>query len=264
MILALDVGNSHIFGGVFDNDKLKFKFRKQSRANVSSDELGIFLKSVLRENNIEADQIEDISICSVVPDLSHSLRNCSIKYFNIEPFVLLPGAKTGLNIKYKNPSEVGADRISNAIGTTHLFPRKNLIIIDFGTANTLCAISKEKEYLGGLILPGLKISVDALSSRTAKLPTVEIVVPQEKIGRSTIESIQSGIFYGNLFQMKELAKMIKNEYFSNEESLVIGTGGFARLFEHENLFDELIPDLVLLGLNFALKLNREKIYATND
>lgn len=257
MILTLDVGNSHIFGGLFDKDKLRFKFRKQSRTNTTSDELGIFLKSVLRENNIEAHEIRDIAICSVVPDLLYSLRNCAIKYFKLEPFVLGPGSRTGLNIKYKNPSEVGADRISNAIATTHLFPKKNLIIIDFGTANTLCAVSKEKEYLGGLILPGLKISVEALSSRTSKLPTVEIVVPEEKIGRTTTQSIQSGLFYGNLFQLRELAKMIKEEYFSDEESMIIGTGGFARLFENKNLFDEMIPDLVLIGLSFALKLNRE-------
>jgi type III pantothenate kinase len=257
MILTLDVGNSQIFGGVFDDYKLKLKFRKTSKSNLTSDELGIFLKSVLRENDITTNCINHISICSVVPAMLHSLTNCCIKYFKQNPFILKPGSKTGLKLKYKNPLEIGSDRIANAIATTKLYPDTNLIVIDFGTANTFCAISKNKEYLGGLILPGLKISMAALASNTAKLPSVEIIQPEELVARSTTESIQSGLYYSTLVTVKEITKMIKMNYFPTGKTLVIGTGGFARLFEHERLFDELVPDLVLIGLNLALRLNNE-------
>ena len=124
MILALDVGNSQIFGGVFEKDELKVRFRRTSKNASSSDEVGVFLRSVLRENDIEPSEIRQITMCSVVPDAVHSLRNACKKYFNMNPFILEPGVKTGLKINYRNPVEVGADRIANAIAATHLFPKK--------------------------------------------------------------------------------------------------------------------------------------------
>jgi type III pantothenate kinase len=129
-------------------------------------------------------------ICSVVPDAVHSLRNCFRKYFRFEPFVLQPGAKTGLKIRYRNPLEVGADKIANAIGALRRFPGRHLLIIDFGTATTVCAVTKDKEYLGGIITPGINISMVALESQTARLPAVEILRPSEVLGRFTVESMQ--------------------------------------------------------------------------
>jgi len=262
MILCIDVGNTQIHGGVFEKDELVIQFRKTSRQEFSSDEIGIFLRNVLRENKIEPEKIKGISICSVVPDLNHSLRAGCVKYFNIEPFFLRPGVKTGLKIKYRNPVEVGADRIANAIAATQIFPNKNLIVIDFGTATTFCVINKNKEYLGGIILPGIKISMEALESKTAQLPAVEIKEMNEVIGRSTVESIQSGLYFGQIGMVKELKQRIKEEAFKEEEPIVIGTGGFSRLFENAKLFDIMIPTLVLNGLLIAYNMNKEKEVTT--
>lgn len=265
MLLALDTGNSHIFGGVFDGENLRFKFRKTSKSDVSSDELGVFLSGVLRENGLSPDLIKKISVCTVVPDLTHTLTNCCIKYFRKPPFMLQPGAKTGLNIKYKNPAEVGADRIACAIAAVHLHPGENIIVADLGTANTICAITRKKDYLGGVIMPGIKISMEAMATRTAKLPVVEIIKPKEVVGRTTIDSIQSGLYYGNLAAIREISAVIKEQYFNSEKAVIIGTGGFSRLLENEKIFDELNPDLVLIGLKLAIGMNAERSgWSTKD
>lgn len=258
MILCLDVGNSQVYGGIYENGKILFRFRKRSEQAFSSDEFGIFLRNILRENNVDPERIRKISICSVVPDAIHSLVNCSKKYFNVNPFILQSGVKSGLNIKYRNPIEVGADRISNSIGATQMFPNRNLIIIDCGTATTFCAVSKKKDYLGGVIIAGLRISMEALESQTAKLPPVEIVRMEKVLGRSTIESIQSGLYFGHLATIKEITKRLTDECFTNEKPLIIGTGGFSSLFEQENnLFHHIVPDLVLNGLYLAYQMNHE-------
>lgn len=256
MILALDVGNSQIYGGLFDKEKMILSFRKTSKSGSSSDEVGIFLRSAIRENGSMPEKVTDIAICTVVPDVLYSLKGACKKYFNINPFVLQAGVKTGLKIKYRNPLEVGADRIANAIASSHQFANKNLIIVDLGTATTFCAVSKDKEYLGGTIIAGLKISMEALEGRTAKLPTVEIVSMQEALGKSTVESIQSGLYFGHLGQMREIISHLKTECFPSEETLVIGTGGFSHLFEKEKIFNHVIPDLVLKGLLISLEMNK--------
>jgi type III pantothenate kinase len=256
MILTLDVGNSQIFCGVFDGTELKATFRRSSSIRASSDEFGTFFRIILRENGIDPDRIEMAAICSVAPGAVHSLRNCFRKYFSLEPFLLQPGAKTGLKIRYRNPQEVGADKIANAVGALGRFPGRNLLIIDFGTATTLCAVTRDKEYLGGLITPGLHTSMLALDTQTARLPEVEIVRPAEVVGRSAVESIQSGLYYGTLGMMRSLAALVTKEHFAEERPLIIGTGGFGRLFEEEELFDEFVPELPLLGLRRALQLSQ--------
>ncbi|WP_372370280.1 type III pantothenate kinase [Candidatus Uabimicrobium sp. HlEnr_7] len=255
MILVLDVGNTQIHGGVFVENELRLQFRTGTKEGITSDDLGVFLRSVLRENHFELGQLQKIAICSVVPDLTHSIRNCVLKYFQMEPFFLQAGVKTGLKIKYRNPLEVGADRIANAIAATHLYPKKDIVVIDFGTATTLCAISHKKEYLGGIILPGLRIAMEMLDLKTAKLPKVQILKPKELIGRSTEESIQSGLYHGYLAIATELTKNIKSDYFANNKAMVIGTGGLARLYEKEQVFDDFVPTLALQGLKIALSLN---------
>lgn len=256
MILCLDVGNTQIFGGVFDNDNLVLQFRKTSREQFSSDEIGVFLKAVLRENEIAPKEIDAISICSVVPDRVHSLRNGCIKYFDAEPFILKPGVKTGLKIKYRNPVEVGSDRIANAIAANKLYPGKNLIVVDFGTATTFCVISKEREYLGGIILPGIRISMESLEKQTAQLPRVEIKEIDKVVGRSTVESIQSGLYFGQIGIVNEITKRVTVEAFQGEKPVIIGTGGFSSLFQSAGLFDVIKQTLVLDGLNEAYKLNK--------
>ena len=255
MDLCLDVGNSQIFGGVFDGDTLEVRFRRTSQLRSSSDELGVFFRSVLRENGVDPDRISRVAICCVVPDLLYSLRACCQKYFSLEPIVLRPGIKTGLKIRYEDPKEVGADRIADSVGATVLFPDRNVIVIDFGTATTLCATSKSKEFLGGNILPGVRLSMEALSRRTAQLPAVEILPPKRAIGRSTVESIQSGLYWSNVGMVREIVSRISAEEFPDEPPVVIGTGGFAQLFSREELFDEVAPDLILTGLKEIIQLN---------
>ena len=255
MLLCLDVGNTQIFGGVFEEEQIVLQFRKSSRLSSSSDEIGIFLREVLRENKINPESITDIAMCSVVPDVVYSIRNGCIKYFGIDPFILQAGVKTGLKIKYLNPLEVGSDRIANAIAAIHLHPNKNIVVIDFGTATTFDVISKEKEYLGGAIVPGIRISMEALESKTAKLPAVEIAVPENAIGKTTKDSIQAGLFYGHIGTTKEIISRITKEAFRGIKPFVIGTGGFANMFSDTGLFDTINPELVLKGIYYSVKMN---------
>lgn len=258
MILALDVGNSQIFGGVFQGNEIKLRFRTNSKGGASSDQIGLFLRQVLRENQIDPINITQITLCSVVPDVVHSLKNACRKYFDINPFILQAGVKTGLKILYHNPTEVGADRVANSVAANHLYPKQNLIIIDLGTATTFCAINQNKEYLGGVITPGVRISMEALENRTAKLPSVEIIKPAQTLGKSTVESIQSGLYYSHLGMMKEITQRLSKECFDNTQPIIIGTGGFATLFDKEDFFSTIQPDLVLFGLKQALELNLTK------
>jgi len=255
MILCIDVGNTSLHAGVYKDGKLIVQFRKTSRQQFSSDEFGVFLRSVLRENEINYKDIKEISLCSVVPDIIHSIRSGIVKYFKIEPFILRVGVKTGLKIKYRNPLEVGADRIANAIAGTTFFPDQNLIIVDFGTATTFCVVSKQKEYLGGIIIPGIRISMESLVRETALLPKVEIREVGQVIGKSTAESIQSGLYYSQIGTVKEVVAKVTSEAF-DEPPMIIGTGGFSSLFEPTGLFNYILPTLVLDGLFIVLQLNK--------
>ncbi len=255
MLLCLDVGNSQIYCGIYVADKLSLQFRRTSTVRSSSDELGVFLRSALRENGVEPDEIAQIAICCVVPDMLYSLRSCCQKYFDIEPLIMRPGIKTGIKIGYKDPKEVGADRIADAIGAVKLHPDRNLIVIDFGTATTVCAISKAPEFLGGNIIPGVRLSMDALEEKTAQLPSVEIVPVTSAIGKTTIQSIQNGLYWSNVGMVKELVARMTQEAFADDPPVVIGTGGFAHLFDGQDLFDEVVPDLILEGLREAVRLN---------
>lgn len=256
MILCLDIGNSQIFGGVFDNEKIRLRFRHDTTTSSTSDQLGIFLKSVLRENGLVCDAIKQIAVCSVVPTIDYSLRAACRKYFDIEPFFLQAGVKTGLKIKYRNPLELGADRIANAIAAMSDYPGENIIVIDFGTATTFCAISHKKEYLGGAILAGMRLSMNALQANTARLFSVEIIKPKNIVGRSTAENIQSGLYFGQLGILREFTTRITEEYFKDKKPVIVGTGGFAYLFEREELFTTVAPDLILHGLKQVLLLNQ--------
>jgi type III pantothenate kinase len=255
MLLCLDVGNSQMFCGVYDGDELVLQFRRTSSASSSSDEFGVFLRGALRENNLAPEAISRIAICSVVPGLIYSLRSCCQKYFAMDPLILRYGIETGLKISYKDPKEVGADRIADAIGAIKLYPNRNLVVVDFGTATTICAITKDREFLGGNIVPGVRLAMNALEEKTAQLPSVEIVPPKTSVGRSTVESIQSGLFWSNVGMVKELVARISAEVFADEAPFVIGTGGFASLFEGQQIFDAVVPDLILVGLREAVRLN---------
>lgn len=257
MLLCLDVGNTQIHGGVFDGDKLRVQFRKTTHPVGSSDEFGVFLRSVLRENGIDPAAVARVAICSVVPVVAYPLRAAAIKYFGSEPFILQAGVKTGLRVKYRNPLEVGADRIANAIAATQRHPGRDCIVVDCGTATTFDVVTSAGDYLGGAILPGIGISAETLSSRTARLPSVEITRPEVALGRSSAESIQSGLYFGHVGAIRELSRELIREAFPNSKPVIVATGGFSRMLESEKLFDEVVPELVLFGLKHAEQLNRE-------
>jgi type III pantothenate kinase len=257
MLLCLDIGNTQIHGGVFDGDALRCQFRKSTQPLGSTDELGIFLVSVLRENRVDPGSIARIALCSVVPAALHPVRGACRQYFNHEPFVLQAGVRTGLKVKYRNPLEVGADRIAGAIAGVARRPASDLIVVDCGTATTFDVVTASGDYLGGVILPGVGVSAETLASRTAKLPRVEIAKPDAVLGRSTVESIQSGLYHGHVGAIRHIVAGLTAEVFAGRRPHVIGTGGFARMLEEEHLFDELVPELVLLGLRQAEAMNRD-------
>jgi len=257
MLLCIDIGNTQIHGGVFDGDTLRCQFRKSTQPLGSTDELGIFFVAVLRENGIDPGSIDRVALCSVVPAALHPVRGASRQYFRCEPFVLQAGVKTGLKVRYRNPLEVGADRIAGAIAATQRHPSCNLVVVDCGTATTFDVITAAADYLGGVILPGMGVSAETLASRTAKLPRVEIARPEAVLGRTTIESIQSGLYHGHSGAIRHIVSELSREAFGGQRPHVVGTGGFARMLEEERLFDEIVPELVLLGLKHAESLNGE-------
>lgn len=257
MLLCLDVGNTHMLCGVFVKDKLSLRFRYATPLLGTADQFGIFLINILKHNKLDPLKIKAIAISSVVPNYDYTLRHSFFQYFKeADYFILQPGAKTGLNIRCKNPNEVGADRIANAIGAIAAFPEIGLIVVDLGTATTICAITKDRNYLGGAILPGLRLCMEALKNNTAKLMAVDIEMPSNYMGRTTRESIQSGLYYGHLGALKEIILGFKKEVFHGGTVKVIGTGGFAQLYEKTGLFDTLISDLVLQGLRKAYKYSQ--------
>jgi type III pantothenate kinase len=258
MLLCLDVGNTHLLGGVFSKNKLVLRFRYATPLLGTADQFGIFLVNILALHSLSSSEVKAIALSSVVPNYDYTLRHCFAQYFKTATcFLLQQGVKTGLNIRCKNPNEVGADRIANAVGAIAAFPGIPLIVVDMGTATTLCAITKNADYLGGAILPGMRLCMEALKNNTAKLMAVDIEVPGSYIGRTTRESIQSGLYYGHLGALKELILGFKKEIFAGESAKVLGTGGFSQLYEGRGLFDTIIPDLVLLGLQKAFNHSKK-------
>lgn len=255
MILCLDVGNSHIFGGVFKGEEIKLKFRYSTDQIGTSDQIGTFLRQVLRENQIDYSDIKHISLCSVVPSLDYTIVAACVKYFNIDPFVLKAGVKTGFKLHIKNPLELGADRMATSIAATHYYPKRNIVVADYGTATTYCAISSDNTYLGGVIMPGFKTAMQSLHFSTAKLPPVEIIKPQVTLGKSTDQNIQAGLYYSQLGAALLIIKNLSHEAFNGDKPVVLATGGFAYMLEDTNIFDAVLPDLVLQGLRIALAKN---------
>jgi type III pantothenate kinase len=256
MLLCLDVGNTHILGGVFRGNELLARFRYATPLLGTSDQFGIFLINILQAKKIDPSAVKSIAVSSVVPGHDYSLRHTSLNYFTADYFVLKGDQQPGLKIHYKNPSEVGADRIANAIGAMQHYPSRDLIIIDMGTATTLCGVTKDGDYLGGAILPGLRLGMESLRSNTAKLMEVNIEAPAHVIGKTTHESIQSGLFYGQLGALRELIAAFKQEAFADKQPMIVGTGGFSQMYKDKALFDAILPDLVLDGLRFAYERSR--------
>lgn len=257
MLLVIDVGNTNIVFGVFKDEELLYDWRIATERDRTSDEYGLLFEQIFRYHKIDPAEVENVIISSVVPPLMHTLPAMSAKYFNIDPIVVGPGVKTGMNIKYDNPREVGADRIVNAVAAYEKYGGP-LIIVDFGTAITFCAISKEGEYLGGAIAPGIKISTEALFMRTAKLPKVEIAKPDKVIARNTINSIQAGVVYGYIGMVDYIIeKMIEEMGVSKDKFNIIGTGGFSNLIASESKYIKKIDKMLTLeGLRIVFERNK--------
>ncbi|AJD29476.1 MULTISPECIES: type III pantothenate kinase [Clostridium] len=258
MILVLDVGNTNIVLGIYKNKELIANWRLATDNKRTADEYGIQVIELFSHNNLSFSDIEGVIISSVVPNIMYSLEHMISKYFNIKPIIVGPGVKTGINIKYDNPKEVGADRIVNAVAAHEIY-KKPLIIIDFGTATTFCSVTKEANYLGGTICPGIKISSDALFDKAAKLPRVELVKTPGVICKNTVASIQAGIIYGYAGQVDYIVSKMKKEMMAlgEEEPFVVATGGFAKLISEEaKSIDEINAILTLEGLRIIYEKNK--------
>lgn len=258
MLLAFDVGNSNIVLGLYEEKKLLTHWRMSTDKSKSADELGIFVNQLFQYEGFNTNQVTDVIISSVVPTIMYSLQHMAIKYFNTEAIVVGPGIKTGINVKYDNPRQVGADRIVNAVAAykKHGGP---LIVVDFGTATTFCAISKECAYLGGAISPGIKISSDALFQKASKLTRVELVKPKRVICKNTTQSIQSGVIYGYVGSVDHIVIRMKEELGSDQSIQVIATGGLAGLIASESKVIDIVDRFLTLdGLNYIYEMNKKE------
>lgn len=254
MLLAIDIGNTNIVLGVFKGEKLLATWRVATAIHKTEDEYGALLLDLMPLRNIEIKDITGAAVCSVVPSLLSTFEQLCQRFFNLEPLVVEAGIKTGIRIAMDNPKEVGADRIVNAAAAHHLYGGP-LIVIDLGTATTFDAVSREGDYLGGAIAPGIKIAAEALFMRTAKLPQVELAPPKKAIGKNSIAAIQSGIIFGYVGLIEGLVARIKKEMGGQVK--VIATGGLAEIIARETkAIDAIEKDLTLLGLRLINDLNK--------
>ena len=246
MILLIDVGNTNVTIGACENNELKASWRMTTNKDQTSDEIGVTLRNFFTYNEIDIGKIEGTIISSVVPPIMYSLTHAVRKYIGTEPIIVKSTSKMGLTVKVDNPKEVGADRLVNAVAAIKKY-KAPFIIVDFGTATTFCAINKDKEYLGGVILPGVKISLNALVEKTAKLPRIEIAKPDTVIGTNTVASMQSGMYYGYAGSVDNIVNKMKAEL--GEDATVIATGGLARMIAREaKTIDTIDSGLTLEGL----------------
>jgi type III pantothenate kinase len=257
MLLTFDVGNTNIVMGVYKDHQLITNWRMATDYSKSADEIGIFIHQLFAHEKLDVSDVKDIIISSVVPHVMYSLQHMTQKYFDREAIVIGPGIKTGMNIKYDNPRQVGADRIVNAVAGFKKYGGP-IIIVDFGTATTFCAVSEKCEYLGGAILPGIKISADALYERAAKLTRVELVKPDHIICKNTSQSIQAGIIYGYVGSVDYIVKKMKEE-LGSENVNVIATGGLSTLIASESEQIQVVDKFLTMdGLNIIYHMNKPK------
>jgi type III pantothenate kinase len=254
MLLAIDIGNTNIVWGVFDGDKPLADWRVGTDHAKTTDEYAILLLDLLRVEGISPERVNDVILSSVVPPLTPLFEELSETYFHCFPLIVSAELETGLTIKYTNPQEVGSDRIVNAAAAYRRYGGP-IIIVDFGTATTFCAVTADGEYLGGAIAPGLRISAEALYARTAKLPKIELARPKSAIGQDTVTSMQAGLIFGYAGLVDELVRRIQHEL--GRECFVLATGGLAGLIAPESqAIREIRPHLTLEGLALLWALNR--------
>jgi type III pantothenate kinase len=253
MFLAIDVGNTNINLGVWDGDNFHGPWRMITNTKKTSDEYGLLIKQLLKENEIDTSKLDSVIVSSVVPNIMYSLRRAIEKYLNFTPLIVGPGTKTGLAIKAENPKEVGADRIVDAVAAYEIYGGP-VIVIDFGTATTYDVVNENGEFIAAITSPGIQISADALWSKAAQLPNIEIQKPKSILARNTITSMQAGLVYGYIGQVEYIVKEIKKE-LKMDYIKVVATGGLANIIFGETKY---IDDYDLLLTMRGLKIIHEK------
>lgn len=255
MLLVIDVGNTNTVLGLFDGGQVTRRFRIQTDVRRTADETGVLLADLFRHAGLDGSAVEGAIVSCVVPDTLRTLTETCRRYFGVDPMVVGPGVRTGMPILADNPREVGADRIVNAVAAFELV-KAACIVVDFGTATTFDCISHKGQYLGGVIAPGYQISADALFSRTSKLPRVEVARPPRVIGRNTVHSMQSGLFYGYVSLVDGVVARIKSEMKAPTVPRVLATGGLAAvLAEASEAIEQVEEDLTLEGLRLLYARN---------
>ena len=254
MLLTLDVGNTSVAMGAFEGDKLKATWRMATSISRMPDEYAALLFPLLNQEGFKTSDITDVCICSVVPPLIATFEHLFERYFKIKPLIVGAGTKTGVRIRMDNPREVGPDRIVHSAAAHHLYGGP-LIIVDMGTATTFDTVTKDGEYTGGAIAPGLNTAAEALFGRTAMLPRVKLVRPAKAIGTNTIAAMQSGIVFGYVGLIEGMISRIQKEL--PEKAKVVVTGGYSEIIAGEtNLVDVVNPDLILIGLKLVYGMNK--------
>jgi len=254
MLLAIDIGNTNIVWGVFEGNRLLADWRVGTDLSKTTDEYAILLLDLLRVEGISPERVAGVILSSVVPPLTPLFEELAEIYFHCLPLIVSDELEAGLTIKYSNPRDVGSDRIVNAAAAYRRYGGP-IIIVDFGTATTFCAVTADGEYLGGAIAPGLRISAEALYARAAKLPKIELARPKSVIGRDTVASMQAGLVFGYAGLVDELVRRIQQEL--GQDCFVLATGGLAGLVAPESRsIREVRPHLTLEGLALLYALNR--------
>lgn len=254
MLLAIDIGNTNVTFGVFEGERIRTTWRVSTAIHRTSDEYANIMLSLMERQGVTTDRIRDVVICSVVPPLLIIFEEVCKRYLKKSPLVVEAGVKTGIRIDMDNPREVGPDRIVNAVAAHQLYGGP-VIVIDMGTATTLDVVSKDGRYIGGAIAPGIIISTEALFTRTAVLPRIELALPKKAIGRNTIAAMQSGVVFGYIGLIEGIVSRIQAEL--DEKARVVAAGGLASLIVGaSNIIDTVNPDLTLIGLRMIWELNR--------
>jgi len=254
MLFVVDIGNTDVTLGIFEGENMRATWRLTTGVHRLVDEYAALLLNLLRHRDIETTDIKNVAMCSVVPPLTAIFEQLFQRYFGTSPLIVGAGVKTGVRIRMDNPREVGADRIVNAAAAHHLYGGP-IIIADLGTATTFDTVSREGDYLGGAIAPGIGTAAEALFTRAAKLPRVELVPPKRVIGTDSITAMQSGIIFGYVGLVESLVARIQQEL--GEKALVVATGGFAEMIANETkVIDTVNPDLTLIGLRLIQQMNQ--------
>ena len=254
MLLAVDIGNTNITFGVFEGEQLRATWRVATGVNRMADEYAVLLLNLLHHRGLDKSDIKEVVLCCVVPPLLGTFEELCQRYFHISPLVVGAGIKTGVRIRTDNPREVGADRIANAAAAHHLY-RGPIIIVDLGTATTFDTVSREGDFLGTAIAPGIATAAEALFARASALPRVELVRPKQAIGTNTAAAMQSGIVFGYVGLVEGIVARIQQEL--GGEAKVVATGGYAELIAKETaVINEINPNLTLVGLRLIYLMNK--------